>query len=100
MMSASGAIEADMSNVSFSGVTHFEDNYALSDGGAISDFKKIQLLFLGDTKFINNTSNDGFGGAVGIAIHSKLEMHGSVLFENNNCIYSYGGAVGAYDQVR
>ena len=29
MMSASGAIEADMSNVSFSGVTYFEDTMHL-----------------------------------------------------------------------
>ena len=83
---ASGAIESDMSTISFIGNTTFEDNYACDDGGAISGIKRGMLTFEGVTRFSNNTSYLGIGGAISIAIHTGLEMHGSVLFEKNDCI--------------
>ena len=86
-----------MSFVSFFGNTLFEDNYAFNDGGAISGLKKGTLVFVGLTRFCNNTAYQGIGGAIGINTHSRLEMYGSVIFENNTSIKQYGGAVGAYD---
>ena len=88
-----GAVTSEISVLSFSGTTNFEDNYASMEGGALVDFVMSTISFAGSTKFINNTADQKGGGAILLTVNSKLLLHGSVLFLSNNCTTCHGGAI-------
>ena len=95
---AGGAVTIEISVLSFSGTTIFEDNYACMEGGALSGLVMSTISFLGNTKFINNRADEEGGGAILLTVHTKLELHGLVLFLNNNCTTCYGGAISVTDK--
>ena len=71
----------------------FSEPTTYVEGGALVGFVMSTILFVGDTKFINNRADHEGGGAIQLTVHTKLMLHGSVLFLSNNCTTCYGGAI-------
>ena len=97
---AGGALMAQVSSLSFSGYTLFQENFAEQEGGAVTGLYRASFLFTGVTLFIGNKATTEGGAAILGAIESEFNISGYALFRRNNCTTCYGGAASLSGESR
>ena len=84
---------ATKTTLRFNGTSSFSNNSAVSDGGAIYTHYSSVSSFIGNSNFVGNSVQSGFGGAIHAETNTSLGFNGVSNFSNNSA--GFGGVINA-----